>query len=693
MKFLQRTPFFRLLFAVVVGIILYQYWKFPAWVLAVSLLLSLVLISGSFLIRNSHTQYRFRWLFGCGIIVLFTTFSYGVCAIKEKQNNFAHADKEGIFLVELTQSPLEKERSYLFEVKIIQYTDSFSTFPSMGKAYMYLQKDSTVSALSSGDRLLVSTEFNTPESMDNPDGFDYAAYLKRKGIGGTSYVSTDKWIKAGKRDKLSVLLLAHKCREYFLNIYRTFDFRKEDFAVLAALTFGYTDELEPDLRASYSASGAMHILAVSGLHVGIIYAILAFLSGFLNNNLQQRKLRTILILIFLWIYAFITGLPPSVFRATLMFSFAAIGSIFERKSLTYNTIFMSAFLMLLIEPDLLFNVGFRLSYAAVLSIIYFQPKISKLIYFRSRVASRLWDLASVSIAAQIGTLPFTLYYFQVFPNYFLLTNMIAIPAATLILYLAGMLLIFSYIPVLSVIIAFLLKVILRTLNISVVFIQNLPYSVSTIAVNELQIILIVLSIIFFGYYFHSKKFYALTSALSCCLIVFTISTYIKYQALNMQRIIVYTSNRHTHVNFIDRNTNFAYSTDEDELKKIASSFWNNKKLKHAEIINKNNFHTDGYIFFKGLRILILEDDFSRSYTATEPIKVDYLIIGHGLKPRMKQLLECVDPQNIIADKTVSPWYTNHIKESCEEKGINFHSTRLHETFVKEINNKPLQTSP
>ena len=691
MDFLQRTPFFRLLLPLVAGIVLYTCFSgLLLWLIIAGFAVSIGIIAASFLIRDTSKQYAFRWLFGTGISLFFIVFAYLLCINTEKQNAFDHLGEKGIFTVELTKAPVEKARSFMCEVKIIQFSDSLSSSASQGKAYIYLQKDSLAAALSFGDRLLIEAEFNPPEGVQNPDGFDYAAYLKRKGIGATAYAASDSWTKIGVNNKLSVIALAQQCREYFLSIYRQFIFKKEDFAVLAALTFGYTDELDPDLQASYSASGTTHILSVSGLHVGVIYAVFVFIFGFLNKTQKQRNIRTLLILFLLWFYAFVTGLPPAVFRASLMFSLVAISGLFNRKSQTYNVVFMSAFFMLLVNPNLLFDIGFQLSYCAVLSIVYFQPKISKLFYFRSKPARWVWQLAAVSIAAQLGTVPFTLYYFQVFPNYFLLGNMIAVPVSSFILYLGVALLVVSSVPVLSTITAFLLSFFLRTLNLSVAFIEHLPYSISIISINEIQAVLIILTIFLLGYYFYSKKYFSLAAGLCCILVVFSINIFIKYETLQSQKIIVYTGNRNTHVNFINGKENFVYTGDYSELHRIASSFWNNKKLQTPILINEYSSFTEGFIYFNGLRIMILENDFSRTHTANETLKVDYLIIGNSLKPRIHQLLECIEPKNIITDKTITTWYTNQIKEVCEERNIKFHSTRLNGAFVYETKNQQLR---
>ncbi|NDV47596.1 ComEC family competence protein [Paludibacter sp. 221] len=681
MDFLQRTPFFRLLIPVVAGVILYRFIKLPVWVTGISIALSILVVLFSFLLRSPVLQYKLRWLFGFGVFLFFVSLAYSLCTFQEERNSFDYLDEEGCFLVEVVKTPVKKSRSYLCEVELMQYSDLNIIAQAKGRAYVYFQPDAVVPNLSYGDRLFIRTTFSEPEEIRNPDGFDYPLYLKRKGVGATAYVTAGNWKKTGESQSVPVMTLAQKCRDYLLDVYRKFGFEGDEFAVLSALTLGYTDELDADLRTGYSASGVMHILAVSGLHIGIVYVVFSFLLGFLNKGKWQRLIKTVLILLLLWSYAFITGLPPSVFRATLMFSFVAVGAALGRKSSIYNTIFMSAFLMLLLNPNLLFNVGFQLSYSAVLSIVYFQPKVSGLLNIRNRPLGWLWNLMAVSVAAQIGTLPITLYYFQVFPNYFLLSNLIAIPAASIILYLAVLLFAVSWIPYLSASVAYLLKLVLSGLNISVDFIYHLPFSVSNVSLNGLQVFLVFLAIFSFAYYFRSKKYHAIITALSCLLFVFSINLYVRCNTLYSKKVIVYAAHRNTHVNFIDGNNNYVYTTDYNEVCKIASSYWNNNKIKMPQRIEQQAFWLDGYVAFGGLRFLILRNDFSRNYLPEKPIEVDYLVVGNGIRPRAEQLLECVIPLNVIVDKTVTDSYTKQWKKVCEERNINFHSTRYDGAYI------------
>jgi len=318
MDFLQRTPFFRLLLPFIFGIILYQYVELYQWSLFAFFLVSLFLVLVSFVINVPKRQFQFRWLFGCGIFLFMFSLSYFLCGERENENTFDHLNQKGIYRVELTAAPIEKVKSFLCKVDVIQYFDSNSWTPTRGNAILYLQKDSAASKLLFGDRLMLEAEFTPPEKAQNPDGFDYAAYLKWQGLGATCYISSGSWKNAGRNEAFSIRREADICQNYLLSVYRKFKIQGDEFAVLAALTLGYTDDLQPDLRASYSATGAMHILSVSGMHVGVVYVVMAFLLGFLNKTQRQKIFKTLFIMLFLWGYAFLTGLSAAVIRATLM---------------------------------------------------------------------------------------------------------------------------------------------------------------------------------------------------------------------------------------------------------------------------------------------------------------------------------------------------------------------------------------
>jgi len=683
MNFLQRTPFFRLLLPFILGIIFYQFVELAQWSLYAMFVLSALLILVSFVIRIPKQQFQFRWLFGCGIFLLMLSMAYVLSGIREKSTSFDQLDQKGVYRVELISAPIEKAKSYLCKVEVLQYLDK-DWKPAQGQAILYLQKDNAASELLFGDRLLVGAEFVEPEKALNPDGFDYAAYLKRQGVGATCYIPSGTWQMTDRSTDFSVRREADKWRNYLLDVYRKFNIQGDEFAVLAALTLGYTDDLNPDLRASYSATGAMHILSVSGMHVGVVYVIIAFLLGFLDKSQRKKVLKAIFIILFLWIYAFLSGLSAAVIRAALMFSFVALANCTGRKSQIYNTIFMSMLLMLQYNPFFLYDVGFQLSYAAVLSIIFFQPMVDKLYQPTNKITRMVWEIFSVSIAAQLGTTPFTLYYFQQFPSYFLLTNFIAIPLSSLVIYLAICLFIVSFIAYLSDFVGLLLKWSLWLLNHFIVWIENLPYSVWHISLDVRQTIVLFLAIFCFSGYYLNRKFTPLIVGLTALLIACVFNLQTNYNTLTSKRLIVYAGQKGTYVSFINRDKNYVYSADTAEVERIAKTFWQNQKLKKPCYIKEEKWFADGFAYFEGSRILILTTDFLKRKTTIKPLKLDYLIIGNHLKPKIEQILECIQPRKIIVDKSISKWYTEDIKHACSARHIGFYSVREQGAYVLDI---------
>jgi len=628
-------------------------------------------------------QYQFRWLFGCGIFVFMFSLAYLLCREHEKTELFDHLHQKGIYRIELTSSPVEKAKSYMCQVDILRFFDS-SWKPAHGKAILYFQKDQAASELLFGDRLFIEADFAPPQKPLNPDGFDYAVYLKRQGIGATCYISSGSWQMADKNTSFSILRFADKCRNRLLNIYRKFHIRGDEFGVLAALTLGYTDDLQPDIRASYSATGVIHILSVSGLHVGIIYVVMVFLLGFMNRTHGQKVFKALFIMFFLWGYALLSGMSPPVIRSTLMFSFIAIATCFDRKSQIYNTIFMSMLCMLLYNPGYLFDVGFQLSYSAVLSIVFFKPIVDKVYNPTNRIIRFIWTIFSVSLAAQLGTTPFTLYYFQQFPNYFLLTNFIAIPLSTLVIYLAMGLLFLSFMPYLSVLLGYLLKWSVLLLNYVIVTIQHLPYSVSHISLDIRQSLVLFVAIFCLSGYYFSKKFASLLVGLVALLLTCLFNLQVNYHTLTSRRMIVFAGQKNTHVNFIDRNRNYVYSTDSLEIEHIAKAFWQNQMLEKPVVLHKNNWFSDGFALYEGSRILVLTQDFLKNKTTFTPIQVDYLIIGNRIRPRIEQIMECVRPRKIIIDQSISKWYSENIKRYCINRKIGFYSVAEQGAYILNI---------
>lgn len=682
MSFLQRTPFFRLLLPLIAGIVFFQFAGFSA-VLASALLFFVFLsVSLNYIFKNPSLQYRFRWLFGFSVYLSIFLIGYVLSEFHGRRSEFRFEGQKGMSYVEIVEAPVVKEKSVLCRVRTLNYTDSLGVIhAAKGNALLYVARDSASEMLRSGECLMLETTFRKPDGVINPEGFDYATYLARQGYGATAYVDTDHWKKADKNTSFSILRLAENVQEKLLNVFKRFGIEGDEYAVLAALTLGSKDALHPELRQNYTTSGGMHILAVSGLHVGVIYLVISFLLRFLDKKPKLRFLKLFFILLFLWSYAFITGLPPSVIRATSMFSLVAVGSALLRRSQIYNTISVAAFLMLLYNSNYLYDVGFQLSFSAVVSIVYFQPLIAKWFYTKNKILKWTWDLTAVSLAAQIGTAPLSVFYFHQFPNYFLLTNLIAIPFATLIIYFAVALFVVSPIPLLSDAVVFLLKLFLKILNGSISFIHDLPLSLSVLSIDVWQLLAVSLTVILLVAYFNYKKYLLLFCALCLTLFVVSADLYRHYRTLQTDRFIVYSDNRQTHLSFINSAKHYYISTDTVSFEKLTAAFALKEKLNDNSPLDNPTWFSNGFAEFRNLRFFLLLDESLRAKYNEQPVEVDFLIIGGRQKQRINEILNCVRPRCIIVDNTISDWYTGSIRRECLAQNIPFYSVAEKGAFV------------
>ena len=314
------------------------------------------------------------------------------------------------------------------------------------KILLYLQKDS-LPMPHEGDILLVETSIHRGDTLGD---FDYGMYLRRQGIVGTAWAHRGNWQIVGHQPIKGIKAMAQQCQQFLHKQYQKMGVDGKELGIMSALTLGYREELDQDVQQSFSASGAMHVLAVSGLHTGIVWGILMWvltLGGWCKPMYEEKGKRWLLgvvILVLLWIYAFVTGLSPSVMRSALMLSFWELTYLMQRHTSRWNPILAAAVIILLINPLALWSVSFQLSFAAVMGIMLIASWMQQHIRLRSSWSKYFGGLLIVSIGAQLATMPLTLYYFGQTSNYFALTNLIVIPLAYIVLLLGLSTLAFSW---------------------------------------------------------------------------------------------------------------------------------------------------------------------------------------------------------------------------------------------------------
>jgi competence protein ComEC len=554
-KTVQTIPFLRLSVALAAGILISSY-------IEITYLLSILLVV-FFLFLQFFLNLKFKYETSSlyGIVVHLFMISAGIFLYQNinRQPNF-HSN--GNFIATIIEAPQEKQNSYKSLVKIEGYFLQDSICKTNEKVLVYFEKDTNAGQLLPGEKIIFASTPQIIKNNGNPFEFDYKKYMQRRKIYRQVYLSSENWKVTTLPHSKSFIIKAELARKKLLGIYETQKLGENEFEILSALTLGYKRDLDPEIQQVFSAAGAMHVLAVSGLHVGIIYGFLALLLGFLNKKKLGKLFFTIITISALWSFAFITGLSPSVMRASTMFSFIILGKFSNRQTNIYNTLAASAFILLIINPNNLFEVGFQLSYSAVFGIVFLQPKLAALFQVKNKILNYFMALITVSVAAQISTFPFAVFYFNQFPTYFWISNLFVIPAAIVLIPLAIGMLIFSGIPVISILISHTINIIISTLYFLLKLIEGLPCSVLNISIDRIEFIVILLLLFSIFLFINSQKIIQAKVTLAILLLLTVISTFSKFKTQNQKEIIVYNNSQNRIIQLISGKMNYVI-TDQD----------------------------------------------------------------------------------------------------------------------------------
>ncbi len=552
-KTVQNIPFLRITLAFAIGIILASNYQFPKLVVAAAILLLLV----SLIILHRKFSYKLVTIFGFISTLLVVLLGILVFENYNKQPDFfENSTCSGIIM----EKPQEKQNSYKTLVQLNAYKKNDSIIKTKEKILVYFEKTEKPQKLAPGDVILIHSPIQEVKNFGNPYEFDYKTYLKHKRIYRQTYLSDTNWQTTNYQTK-NIHIISEQLRDKLLHIYRNQNLGENETEILSALTLGYKRDLDPETKQVFSAAGAMHVLAVSGLHVGIIFIVFTFVFQFLRKSKTGRIVFVITSICLLWSYAFITGLSPSVLRASTMFSLLIIAININRRPNIYNTLASSAMLLLLINPNNLFEVGFQLSYAAVFGIVFLQPRLKRFWQAPNKILDFFWSLLTVSVAAQIATFPLTAFYFNQFPTFFWLTNIIVIPAVTILIPLGILLLSISTVPFLSSGVTFLIKAIINTIYSLLCFIEKLPGSTLDIVINQGELWLLAAVLVCVFIFIRNLKIYYLKTALFLMLFMFTSFLYSTTKQNRINELIVYNNSDNITIQLISGHRNYIICED------------------------------------------------------------------------------------------------------------------------------------
>ncbi|MDX1652871.1 MAG: ComEC/Rec2 family competence protein [Brumimicrobium sp.] len=472
---LARNQTFKLLVSFICGVLIAHYLQ-PAWIIAFTLW-AFLLLSSLCLIRFGRKTIFLRKVIGISVLMVFL-FS-GVLGYSSaiSTNMTHHFSKEFLPGDQLIGTVEEFELGKGDYNKMIFHLETVvgdhRSVIAEGKILCYVKKEAGMIPL--GSLITVSPELLKIRNKNNPGEFDAETFWKTQGISDMCFLSSDE-VKINERGGL-LSNFWMDTREYFKLVFKT-NLQEKNYGVASALALGDKSSLTKEKRNEFADAGAMHVLAVSGMHVGILLGFLQWIF-FRVSFLRRRNLYIYFALIVVWSFAFLTGLSASVFRATLMFSILAVGQLKGYPFFNLNALLFSALILLLIDPFYLFDIGFQLSFAAMLGIIFFYQRVKGLLLIRNKWIDYFWQGTALGIAAQIGTMPLSLYYFHQFPNYFILTNLGLIILSAAALIAAIVLLIFHWIPYLADVVGYITDLIFTVLNGFIEWINTLPFKISS----------------------------------------------------------------------------------------------------------------------------------------------------------------------------------------------------------------------
>ncbi|NNF02215.1 MAG: ComEC/Rec2 family competence protein [Bacteroidia bacterium] len=540
-----------------------------------------------------------------------------------------------------------------------------STEDICGKVSIYI-KDSLLPA-SRSDRIIFRSQLNEPQKSKNPYGFNYAEYLARQNVFATSYLKIGDFTVI-KRTGItsSIFSFSKRLADNGDQILRTHlcDTR---LAVANSLLLGDRSQLDDATSAIFSNTGSMHVLAVSGLHVGMVYLLLSFL---LAKVPAKKAYKSLLMVSLIFIYAIVTGLSPSVVRASIMFAIIEIAGFRKLDTNILNSVAFSALLMLLTDPFYIYSVGFQLSYVALTGILIFYEPIRSCLNVDLYPLEKLWQITAVSIAAQLSTFPLTLYYFDQFPVYFFLSNIIVIPAATMIIPMGLLLFTTSFQPQFSNMIGDILEFTISVMIDALSWINSLPVSViDSISVSTAEVCLLYTLIVsLYIYYSTNWQLYVLIVFFMVLMVISLIDFHENVKQYNKSALVIYKEYRSTHMDFHQGKQLLHITDGKPGENEEMSSYRVTFDLDIDTMLELDSNATHILVKLPAYNILVFNKE---ARTIEIGTNIKYLLIRNNAITDLNRLKRKITFEKIVCDATNSYTYDKFMKGECNKLGIDY----------------------
>ena len=669
MKVLQ-FPLARMTIGFLTGILVAYYFKpTPSFVFELLFIASCVFVIAYFFSkRNAANAIYF------GLATYFLAFGIGastqiIHTDSFQKSNYIHEksifDKPHLISVAIK----EKLRSSAYNDRYIVLVNQIDGKKKSGRILLNVRKDSLNHSFEIGTHLQIKGSLYQNSPAKNPNQFDYGKYLENKQIYAQMYAEASD-IKMGSIMEKDIWYYTAKLRTKIIRNLEKTHFNKAELHVAIALILGQQQDISPEIIRDYQFAGAVHILSVSGLHIGFILLFVTFILKPFPNTRRGSFIKLIIILLSLSSFGFIAGLAPSVLRSVTMFSFVAIGMYLRRSTNIFHTLLVSMLLILLFEPSFLFDVGFQLSYVALFFILWLQPLLSQLWMPKTVISKYFWDILTVSFAAQIGAFPLSIYYFHQFPGLFFVTNLVIIPFLSIIMGLGVLVMVlaaFDTIPLFLVqflewSIFILNKIINSIASLEQFIIQDIPFNWQLL----LSVYVLLIATII---WFKKPSFNRMVLAM-LTLIVFQITYFQTHGTVqNQMELVIFNTKKSSLI--AERNgENITVYANDSLLKSVSK----NKTFTSYSMGNfsslKAKKRLQNLIYFNGKKILIVDS------VAVYPknSRPDIVVLTQSPKINFERFLQTTKPKMVVADGSNFRTIQKLWKATCLKQKIPFHAT-------------------
>ena len=559
-------------------------------------------------------------------------------------------------------------KSSIYDDKYIVDLIKINNLQVSGKSILNIKKDSLNNNLKVDDVFIIKTSLRDVNPPLNPGQFNYKNYLEKQYIYHQLFVTKEMLFDL-KMSHQTVFGIANKIREHINFKLIKYSFKPDELAIINAILLGQRQNISEDVYTSYRNAGAIHILAISGLHIGIILIMLSSIFKPLERLRYGIYIKTILIVLILWSFAIIAGLSASVTRAVSMFSIVAIGMHLKRPTNIYNTLAVSIFALLLFKPLFLFDVGFQLSYLAVFGIVSINPTLDNLWKPKYWLFKKLWQTLTVTLSAQIGILPISLFYFHQFPGLFFLTNLLIIPLLGIILGFGIIIILLAVLNILPITLANLFGLIINYMNQIVGWVaEQEAFLIKDISFSLLYVVIFYLIIISCFRFIINRNYKRFMLLLTSIIVAQIILIYTKMESPTNQFLIFHKS-RYSLLGNSQSNT-LILSDNLDSISKqkdrIIKDYMVSNYIKSLETDSLQSVYPIG-----NKKLLVID---SLGIYNLKTLKPDYVLLRNSPKINLTRLIALLNPKLIIADGSNYKTYVERWKMTCDKTKTPFHQT-------------------